>query len=537
MSTSKPNDLAPGSDSVTLRVTTEDKSAEIFIIDGQFNLVARGIGPTKDFELAPGLYKVKITGGNETREEQVALRPGSAPVLQEFSRLVFASPAPLADTSKTHEFHIEAAIEQSRLIHVQAGAGSKIFVFARGWTEKQRTDSDTHQRQHPATGLKLLNETGETAVVDFETQSEKDLGWEPWAACNVSVNPGNYRLRLDVPSLNGTIEQTVVASPGWQTQIFLLQRDYSEDQPQAESPTASRKQADLLNASVLMSRGGFDYDRNDLRSVELARLALTNQRKVLSGELRQLLRDKFENPMLGIFGAHLLLLDNEPDKELFGIVVNKLRDLVGPAHPDVEALALQLPQSSNYQFKSPPMLQRSWSLICQATADKPELVPSESVLAGVSGSWWGNSIWLSWLTPQPGSENDFDEASDESELGNVEEAILLKLKSATYKERRSRSRSRRKPLDVEDERQKRAPTAAAMAVGAESMSIEDTQAAEVESASAVEADNELTSAVQQISADPETIKNLTRQLGVPRSVVEKSVETLKQKISDKRARQ
>lgn len=532
MSTSNLQNPTPASGSVILNVYTGDRSAEIFIIDGQFNLVGRGIGPAKEFVLPPGLYKVKVAAGTETHEEHVALRPGSAPVSQTFPRFQFSSPAPLAGTSKTHEFHISAASENSNRVHVNDGAGSSIFVFARGWTEKQRTDSSTHERQHPARGLKLLDESGERIVADFEAQSEKDLGWEPWSACNVSVKPGNYRLQLEVPSQYGKLEQTVVASPNWQTQIFLLQGDYNESTPDARSTVDKR--ADVLSASVLMSpSGGFEAHRDDLRMVELARLALANERKILSDELRMMLRYKFENPMLGIFGAHILLLDKKPDMELFGIVIESLRKMVGTEHPDVEALALKLEQQSNYIFTTPPMLQRSWSLICQATADKPHLVPENSGLADVIQSWWGKSIWLTWLRPEPGSESDSAESA--YEFNDLEEAILTKFRSTRYKQRRARYRSKPKAFDLGGKSHTLEEESVVSAARSASMSVEDTVASsEDEVALPPAAVDDLASAVQEISLDEETIKNLTLQLGIPRAEVEKTVTTLGRKMSDRK---
>lgn len=184
---------------------------------------------------------------------------------------------------------------------------------------------------------------------------------------------------------------------------------------------------------------GFDPERSDLRLAEAARMALSNRRKILSQEMRDMLRYKFENPMLGIFGAHLLLLEKEPDVELFRVVVTNLRKMVGHKHPDVEALALKLNEQSDFRFETPPMLQRSWSLICEATAERPELVAEDSLLAQLAQRRWGNSNWLTWLMPEP--ESRLQSAQDADELSDLKEAILVQLKAARRGHSRAKLRS------------------------------------------------------------------------------------------------
>lgn len=532
-------------DSVTLNIYTEDESAEIFVIDGQFNLADRGIGPYHRSELQPGLYKIKVSVGAESREEHIALRPGSPPVSHTFPRLVFSSPAPLTDTSKTHEFHVAAASEYSRKVQVDAGKGSWIFVCARGWTEKTQSDAGTYDRPHPARGLKLLKADG-TEIANLEKASAHDLQWEPWSACNVSLPPGDYRLQLEVPSLGRTLEQTVVASLGWQTQIFLLQHDYGSDSAHRSLSGPADVRADLLGASVLMcgpppgsfplpsgfdpgAPPGFDPGGHDQRSVELARLALANQRQILSNELRTILRDKFENPMLGIFGAHLLLLQkqqNQPDdhdeelidavvgklrksdRDLLEVVIANLRNMVGTQHPDVEALALALKGQTGYKFKTPPMLQKSWSLICATTAERPHLVEENSLLENVSESLWGNSIWLTWLTPQP---------EDKPKCANdVEEAIVMQLKSTRHGKSRARATRNARPGRERSMMPGVAPKADALKTE--------------EAVPMAVGEDDMNSDVQRV--DEEGIKRLTRQLGIPRSAVEKSIEALKKKGVD-----
>ncbi|MBC7911580.1 MAG: hypothetical protein H7Y30_13820, partial [Pyrinomonadaceae bacterium] len=334
---------------LNLEVKTADESAEVFIIDGRFNLVARGRGLRNTFNLTPGIYTVKVRAGFESREQHAVLLNKTEEV--DFERIHFPSPAPLVDTGKTHEYHIAAAVSESRRVRVQNGSGSSIFVFVRDWTSQERSEAGSEPNRQPQRGLKLTDARGKV-IVDLDKKSYLNKNNDPWAACNVQVNPGIYRLALELAS-GDLIEQTVVASRQWQTQVFLLQRDYGAD--------SSDRRADLLGASILLSKNGFNPNDPRNRLIEAARLGLVNTRQVLPEQVvNSMLTEKFDNPMLGIFGAHLLLLGKSIKPNLLHKVVVNLRKLLGEnQHPDVEALALRLGiNKTSYIFEHPPMLRR-----------------------------------------------------------------------------------------------------------------------------------------------------------------------------------
>ena len=205
-----------------LSVRTENESAEVFIIDGGFKVVERARGLESNFSLNPGIYTVKVRAGFESREQHVALLDKSEHV--EFERINFSSAAPLVGTGRTHEYHTSAAAAESKQVHVKSGWGSFIFLFVRDWTSEERSASGRKPNTMPHRGLKLLNTSG-GLVADIGQASIFDTGRDPWAACNVEVDPGLYRLMLELAS-GDVLSQTLVASPGWQTQVFGLQRDY-----------------------------------------------------------------------------------------------------------------------------------------------------------------------------------------------------------------------------------------------------------------------------------------------------------------------
>jgi hypothetical protein len=389
--------VANGSARSRLTVTTGDVATEIFLVDGRLHVVAQAGGELQgDFD--PGIYLIKIRAGEATREEYVTLSPGEE-VTKEFPRLAFASSAPLADTAFSSQQHQQVAIAQSRLPHVKTGHGSEICVVVRDSTPPGQPAPEAGR--HPGHGLALLS-ASDAPLADLGTQSWTDPSAGSIAVCNVEVDPGIYKLSLGAGD-GRRLEQVVVASPGWQTQVFLMHR--------AHDSTAEVARIDLNGAAVFMAPldrvDRFDPERPRNRLVELVRHALANRRQILSPRLRELLGQNLDDPMLGIFGGHLLLLEPEPDLELLRSVVGNVRGLLGQTpHPDVDALALRLEPSAVTQvFANPPMLRRSWTLALEASVVRPELVPVSSAASTIADRIWGQEPWLIWQS-QPESQSE-----------------------------------------------------------------------------------------------------------------------------------
>jgi hypothetical protein len=116
-----------------------------------------------------------------------------------------------------------------------------------------------------------------------------------------------------------------------------------------------------------------------------------------------LLLQKFESPLAGIIGGHLLLLGAEhraagPGLEVLNDVVVNLRTLVGTEHPDVEALSLACPDMTlrrTTPVTTPPMFERSWRMLVDGCRDDPQLVPL-SLWQQVHTRLGGQSPYLTW---------------------------------------------------------------------------------------------------------------------------------------------
>jgi hypothetical protein len=249
---------------IPMTITAKEKAAEIFVLDGNLNMAARGIG-TVQTELPEGIYKIKLRAGVDTHEDLVVHRLPRTD--KQYPLLHFSSPAPLTFTRKSSPDHAEAAKRESRAVHVDRGSGSSIFVFARDWLHGQ---GPSPVGLNPAEDLHLENSAGDL-LVDLETQAIRQDGvGGPWAACTIELDPGLYRLSVRLS--NGEVfVQSIVASPGWQTEAFMLQRkDYRR--------TSGEPRPNLGSAAILMSGSmGFDPDPPDVRMAELARQALMNR--------------------------------------------------------------------------------------------------------------------------------------------------------------------------------------------------------------------------------------------------------------------
>jgi hypothetical protein len=178
-----------------------------------------------------------------------------------------------------------------------------------------------------------------------------------------------------------------------QVQVFLQVSDY------LLTDGTTQRVCDMSGAAIAISpEQVFQPQRERTRLAELARYALTQSRRILSdGLLNDLLDEKFDDPMLGLFGAHLLLRDKPEDTRLFRVVTDNLLRLLGPNHPDVRALWRRREGGGAgvpLELESPPMLRLSWDLALQgADSHSDALVDGPTAIADRILS---DAPWLIW---------------------------------------------------------------------------------------------------------------------------------------------
>ncbi len=397
-----PSDQTPR---IPLHVSAADLGTEIFLVDARLNRIQSALGEMHT-EVTPGLYKVRFRSGGTMQDHLVEvpaeLPPGQGAVRVEGPPLQFASAMPLANTRTSHEYQQAAWSRASLPPDMRIGTGATLFVLARD-PEKIPGKATSHR---PWNGLSLhsTDDTVPALELDFSEAPYRDEDFGV-ATAHLEVNPGTYLLRVDT-GLWGIREMAVHASAGWQTQIFLssssIQRTSQESL--AESPrTRTARRVDLNSAAVLMVRPGnvVDPSHPQWRLTELARQGLAQNREtVRADDLRDMLWAKFDNPMLGLFGA-ALMLRSEKSSGFLQEVVGNLSALL-PDHPDVAALRLLVglqdrpDNASRHVFSLPPMLLENWKRLIQSSIDNPALIPADSPSAAIGGSYYSEGPWLVW---------------------------------------------------------------------------------------------------------------------------------------------
>jgi hypothetical protein len=362
-------EAAPGT-VFRLDIDPGDPTAEIYIVDGAFAL-ADGSPARLSTPLPFGLFKVKTRIGRTTTQRVILLDGDRPPI----DRATIAQPAatvmPIIGTAASHEYHKDgqvAAVTAARALEVAPGRGA-IMVMARAFSGANFPVPGTR----PWEGLSVVDARGAT-LLDLDREGTRELRGDPYAFCAKAVDPGTYYLRHRLD--DGTaIEQSLIACKSWRLEVYVLRRVLP-----GEAALAPRPRVSAMMRRLDEGAGPEEQDR----LIETARLALADERRILNAELEGLLLQKFENPMAGIIGGHLLLVerDRDPgrDLSLLDTVVRHLESLVGAGHPDVAALALQCPDPQRGRIGKlvgPPMLQRSWKLLAQAAQRRRTLIPAE----------------------------------------------------------------------------------------------------------------------------------------------------------------
>ncbi|MBV8824836.1 MAG: hypothetical protein JO084_06475 [Bradyrhizobiaceae bacterium] len=368
----------------TLIVQAADEVAEISVLNSTFDPVARGVGRLQQ-ALPTGVYKVTVRVGPVVEEQLVSLDEDRT---VQIAAPEIPSPIPFASSTHSHSSQRQVAISASSRPRDVFGHGASIFIFAR-----ETTSEDDASQRNPAAGLSLLDENGQL-LCDIEERANIGSDGAPCAGWRADVSPGAYRIRLDLPN-HTSFERALVATGGKQTQLFMFERDYGL--PQAETHRA----ADLAGGTVVICASDrFDPSDERARLTELAAYALVQKRRVLSdGLTNRLLDGKFEDPMQGLLGAHIILRDRPEDTHLFEVVTDNLKRLLGQDHPDVQALWLRRRNRGDVteiRLRTPPMLRAGWDLATEESVRDNDLIPSEAPSGTIAFKVLAAGPWLLW---------------------------------------------------------------------------------------------------------------------------------------------
>jgi Caspase domain len=374
----------PATATYRLCVKSSNDAASIILTDHRFTRLLTETGSLDSPQEEPGVYKVRVEIGRDIGSPSEQIIVLDRDHVDQAVAAPLSSPAPIPGSAMTHEYHMEpftASADRTGDFSPPAPGKARLSVIARYWTEPSRRQAGL-SFPHPLEGLELLSADDQPlANLAAGTRVDAPYGIDPIAAWEMEVDPGAYFLRQTLAD-GRLIETVLVAAPDWVTQMVIRRAD-------GDAVTTGQPHVSAIGEpAVFMRRAGQYRDPREDVVVEAARVALTEGRNILGegrgAEVEELLFIKFNNPIAGIIGAHLkvLAIDTAPPQpqKLAALdeVVRNMRTLVGPSHPDVEALSLRCGDPAlraSAPFTMPPMFNRSWQLIVQASYQRPELVP------------------------------------------------------------------------------------------------------------------------------------------------------------------
>jgi hypothetical protein len=367
-----------------LHIEGPSSAAELVVLDGALNRVARTVGKFDD-DVLPGLYRVAARLGNAAEQQYVEVKlAGPAVIRQDQWTVQFAAASPLDGTSTSREAHQEPAEIWSRNLTFRQSQGpARLFLFARSVAKAAKPS--LHEGRWKS--MALFNAAGEeiTAFSDGHVVSNSELGWMAFTA---DLKEGAHKLRLQCRSADGearAIEFPLWLSDKFETQAFLTWTD------ETSSP--------LISLSMPRKGVGFvAFDRDRQREDRIAELAINGLQRgknlIVGMDLRALLTGKFKNPWLGIIGAHCLMLDSTPPVDPLGIVCRNLTKMLGD-HPDVLALRLAAGEKlKNLRF--PPVLRAGMAIVLEQSTRRKSVVETGSLLDSISLAMIPNGPWTSW---------------------------------------------------------------------------------------------------------------------------------------------
>lgn len=365
-----------GRKKLTLTVRAQQLGTIIKLSDHSWREIERAT-QTISKQLRPGLYQVEARFSRQSWSSFVALRDKDITI--EVPELNIKSAVPLGKFIRSHESHMALTQTASKETHVKDGKGATILLVSRNWSPDDSASeglADVTLERWRGDSVAAVAKNGE--VIRYG---------DAIAACRVVVNPGTFVLSVQSPQ--GRTAQAITALKGWETQAFVLQ-DFT-DRERSTSPSSKQSPPSLSVTQAIVEPGLADSQTYEL--LEAGQNALAEHRAALGPVIfERIARGKWENPILGLLAAHILLMAPQLDTakqsfpivrfdpELFDEIVQNTGKLIGKDHPDIIALRTKSENTllaADTRISRPPLLDRSWDLLLEASkAGYPELVPT-----------------------------------------------------------------------------------------------------------------------------------------------------------------
>ena len=357
-----------------------DAAVEITVVDHRFAAVERGIGRLRT-RLPAGLFKLRARSGRNIEDTILLLDHDMGALETEIAAPARATVAPIAGTLSSHEYQAGALNELSARGDEERGKAehetSAVSLLVRTFSD----GGDAPGTLEPWNKVAVIDQSGTPVVVAGDVRDAP--GHDPFAVAVKAVPPGQYFLRHVLDSIDGMteaatgteVQQSLIVPRGWSLEVHVLRR--------VIKGAIDRRP----RISLHMAQNGRAITDQERRLVEVARLALADERPVIGDELQEMLVRKFANPIAGILAGHLLLVGEAAgqifDPALINDVVRNLRRLVGDDHPDVEALSLRCTdirlRTRQTRISTAPMFERSWRMLVDASYDRPRLLSDKLV--------------------------------------------------------------------------------------------------------------------------------------------------------------
>jgi hypothetical protein len=372
------------------------ESLEMSLTNARFVEVASGTGQLDATGLQPGIYELRLAAGPSTDSRLISLRPGVEH--HERVELTFPSAMPLPRTTTWNKIHETAAVHASEYVVHAADDRSTggLVVIA-------RSTGEASGRSSPS--LRFSLEPGLNTTPKAAARWWLDRG-EDWSVQAAPVEPGGYILRTHSDSI--TVEQSLWVADGWQTLVFVPVEG-GELVPSRSS--VAMFAVDRIWEPALAER--------TWHATELLLWGLRERRSVMPSDLLDLLlNEKYTDPMLGVLGAHAILLEPTIDFERLRTVLGNLEELL-PGAPDVLALrALHdeaIPTGETQlgageqradrpapRLAWPPMLLLGYTALIRLDAQLGgTLIVPGSPAQSIAGRLTGDGGWTAWTVEEP----------------------------------------------------------------------------------------------------------------------------------------
>jgi len=291
------------------------------------------------------------------------------------------SATPLSTKIDNKDAYVNASQRWSkRQTRKPIGSGSQgsLFIFIRAVSPK-RYKAHTQLFQK----IDLVDSSGRVVTKFTPKELKSDLK-KGWSAFHAQAARGTYYLRFKGKPLR---ELPIATFSGWQTRLFFLHK----------------RETLFETLKIFIEKPGFRPADPETAACDLALNGLQNNQDLLDKRSMDiLLHGKFNNPMLGLVGAHILL-----QKSIHSPVVDEvLRNLrwLLPESVDLDALAclarakgITLPWTQDrFRFNNPPMLRASLDAIIQASIIAPEIIEPSSRIPLIASHIFADSPWTSW---------------------------------------------------------------------------------------------------------------------------------------------